>query len=99
MPPWSGRNRCIGLEDVCSYLAEGLAPSAERNPVSERGIPTVIELSSKKQTVINYIQGAVKIPESFDRVADVRFEEGKAVFTAASGESVETGVDWQFLFR
>jgi hypothetical protein len=99
MPPWSGRNRCIGLEDVCSLLADGLAPSAGRNPVNERGIPTVIELTPKNQTVINYIQGVVKIPESFDRVADIRFEEGKAVFTAAAGEKVETEVDWQFLFR
>ena len=98
-PPWNGRNRCLGLEDVCSYLAEGLAPSAARNPVSERGIPTIIELTPKQETVINYIQGVVKIPESFDRVADIRFEEGKAVFTAVSGESVETAVDWQFLFR
>ena len=26
MPPWSGRNACLGLEDVCGLLAEGLVP-------------------------------------------------------------------------
>jgi hypothetical protein len=96
--PWNGRNRCLGVEDVCSFLAEGLAPSAERNPVNERGIHTVLSLSPDKPTLINHIQGVVKIPSTFERVETVSFEEGRVVFRSPEEETVSADVDWNYVF-
>ncbi|TVQ37933.1 MAG: hypothetical protein EA384_10615 [Spirochaetaceae bacterium] len=96
--PWSGRNVCIGLEDVCGYLAEGLAPSLKKNPLSEAGVPTAVKLSPAKPVRINYIQGVTRVPAGFDRVQKVAFAPGVARFTAQSGKVAEAAVDWDFLF-
>jgi hypothetical protein len=96
--PWLGRNRCLGIEDVCSYLAEGLTPSAEHNPVNERGIHTVLSLSPDKPTVINHLQGVVKIPSTFERVEDISFDNGSITFRSPSGETVSADVDWNYVF-
>ena len=96
-PPWEGRNRCLGLEDVCGYFAEGLAASARPNPLNRAGIPTAIKLSPKTPTAVNYIQGAIRIPRGFDQVRGVRFLPGKVRFTSRSGKSVTAPVNHAFL--
>lgn len=95
--PWNGRNRCIGLEDVCAYLAEGLAPSTKKNPVKELEIPTAVKLSSKQPFSVKYIQGVVKIPKTFDRVKTVRFEKDGLLFLSPSENKVKALLDWGFL--
>ena len=97
--PWNGRNRCIGLEDICAYLGQGLAASAKKNPVSEFGIPTTVKLSPKKPFSVKYIQGVVKIPKSFDRVKNVKFEKEGIAFLSESGREVKAPVDWEFALR
>ncbi len=96
--PWNGRNCCIGLEDVCSYMADGLGPSIQKNPASEAGIATTMNLSPKKPTVVNYIEGVVKIPRGFDRVAKVAFSTAGVEFTSESGKSVKAAVHYDFVF-
>lgn len=96
--PWSGRNVCIGLEDVCGYLAEGLAPSIRQNPISDAGIATTVALSRRKPTLVNYIQGVVRVQPGFDRVRNVTFAPGLARFSSLSSKVVETAVDWEFLY-
>jgi hypothetical protein len=96
--PWSGRNCCIGLEDVCSSFADGLAASTKRNDLNERGIATVARLSPGKPTLVNYIQGATRIPRGFDRVASVVFDEDSAVFVAKSGKKQKVAVRPGFVF-
>ncbi len=96
--PWSGRNCCIGLEDVCGYLAEGLTPSAKKNPVSEQGIPTTVSLSSRKPYKVNYIQGVVTVPRGFDRVKQAAFSKGEVRFVSESGKTAVAAVRWSFLF-
>ena len=95
--PWSGRNLCIGLEDICGYLAEGLAPSARKNPISAAGVPTVVTLSPRKPTTVNYIQGVSRVPTGFDRVTRASFGPGGVRFASASGATVDVAVDWEFL--
>jgi hypothetical protein len=95
--PWSGRNCCIGLEDVCGYFAEGLSESAQANELNARGIPTVVQLHPARPTTISYIQGAIPVPENFDRVVDVRFSAGSARFVSNSGATAEARVDTGFL--
>jgi hypothetical protein len=96
-PPWDGRNRCLGLEDVCAYFAEGLAASVGANPVSDAGIPTAAVLSAKRPTSVNYIQGVVKVPRGFDEVASVSFGVGSATFVSTNGKTVTAPVNHEFL--
>ncbi len=95
--PWCGRNRCLGLEDVCGYFAEGLAPSLRKNLLRDAGIPTAVKLSKRRPTVVNYIQGAVAVPRGFDRVRDARFEPGAVIFRSYSGKTVTVPVYHAFL--
>jgi hypothetical protein len=95
--PWSGRNRCIGLEDVCAYLAEGLVDSAKKNPIQEAGAATVVTLSKSKPTVVRHIQGVVKVPKTFDRVKSVQFGAGELTFVSESGKKASTKTDWDFI--
>ena len=96
--PWNGRNNCLGLEDVCGYFANGLAASAGPNPLTEKGVPTAIELSATTPTEIRYIQGAVRVPEGFDRVRRIDFQPGKILLVSAAGPIVAVPVRHEFLF-
>ncbi|MEW5814861.1 MAG: hypothetical protein AB1798_05620 [Spirochaetota bacterium] len=97
LPPWSGRNCCIGLEDVCSFFAEGLGASAKKNFLNAAGIPTSITLSTVKLFYVNYIQGVVKIPRGFGRVKSVKFKNNTVDFLDQSGKAVTASVCYDFL--
>ncbi|MFP4356303.1 MAG: hypothetical protein ACLFUJ_14390 [Phycisphaerae bacterium] len=95
--PWSGRNRCLGLEDVCAYFADGLTNSAKKNIINEHGFDTTLTLSPKSPTHINYIQGVVKVPKSFQAVRTVTFRAGTLTFRDHAGNEVKTTVNYEFL--
>ena len=95
--PWLGRNNCLGLEDVCGYFATGMADSARPNVINKAGIPTTLKLSPKRPTVVNYIEGVVKVPRGFDRVKAVRFAKGRVTFLSASGKRATAPVNHDFL--
>ncbi len=97
-PPWNGRNCCIGLEDVCAYLALGLRESVRKNRASEKGVSTYLNLSEKKPTIINYIQGAAKIPKGFDKVRKVKVGAGEVTFLSYSEKSVTVPLYHWFLY-
>ncbi len=97
MAPWNGRNRCLGLEDVCGYFAEGIAASAKKNPLNEQGIPTSIQLSPKTPLAVNYIQGVVKVPRGFRKVRSAAFGKGEVTFTSVTGKKVTAEVQHEFL--
>ena len=95
--PWSGRNCCIGLEDVCGYFAEGLPSSAEENVLTQRGIPTAIELSDTEPTVIPYIQGVARVDRGFGAVASIDAGGDGLILTGVSGQSVSVVAQVGFL--
>jgi hypothetical protein len=95
--PWNGRNVCIGLEDVCSYFAEGIAPSIEKNILNNDGIPTALILNRKEPTVISYIQGLALVEDSFDEVDRIEFKTGGIDIIACSGAVVHSKVQWDYL--
>lgn len=95
--PWNGRNRCLGLEETCSYFAEGLGPSIRENTINKQGFPTAIELSPKKATVVNFIEGVVKIPPGFENVKAVEFGRNTATFISTTGKKVTVEVNHEFL--
>ena len=95
--PWDGRNACLGLEDVCGYFAEGLAPSVRENALKKAGVPTTIRLSAKQPTDVNYIEGVVQVPRGFGKVTRVRFAPGEVTFATAKGQKVTADVRHNFL--
>jgi len=95
--PWLGRNRCLGLEDSCSYFAEGLAESARPNLLTKAGIKTSLTLSPNKPSAVNHIQGVATIPAGFARVKTAEFEPGAVTFIDTAGLAVTALVNWDFL--
>ncbi|HNY28665.1 MAG TPA: hypothetical protein PLA90_18620 [Candidatus Sumerlaeota bacterium] len=95
--PWNGRNRCLGLEDVCSYLNEGMPVSAQPNEINKAGIPTAIELTPDRPTFVNYIQGVAKIPADFQVVKDVEFGKGEVTFVSVTDKRVTVPVNFEFV--
>ena len=95
--PWNGRNRCLGLEENCAYFAEGLGPSIRDNAINAKGFPTAITLSPTSETVVTFIEGAVKIPDGFENVKTARFAPGQVTFVSTTGKEVTVGVDHGFL--
>lgn len=95
--PWNGRNRCLGLEDVCGFFAHGLAASCRPNFLSRAGIRTAVSLSPTRSTVVNYIQGVARVPRGFDRVGSATFAPGKVTFTSITGKNASVAVRHQFL--
>jgi len=95
--PWNGINRCLGVEDGCTYFTFGLARSAKRNELNAAGIPTTLLLRPDRPTRINHIQGMTRTPAGFDRVKTATFVDNGVVFTAWSGKKAEAPVRWSFL--
>ena len=95
--PWSGRTRCIGVEDTCSYFADGLKHSVEHNKLNDLGFPTAIELHPDKPTEIRHIQGVAEIPADFGKVADAQFGDRSVTFRDIHGKRVTVKVDHSFV--
>ena len=95
--PWLGRNQCIGLEEVCGFLAEGLPASAESNPVSERGVQTAIQLHPDRPTIVNYLQGVLRVEPGFGRVDDIQMKSDRIVITGSNGSEVSTTAAGEFV--
>ena len=95
--PWNGRNNCLGLEDVTAHFADGLAPSSRDNVLTRKGVPTALELTAEKPTVVNYIQGVVRIPEGFENVKTLQFAPGQVTFVSSTGKRVTVPVRHEFL--
>ncbi len=95
--PWSGRNSCIGVEEVLGYLASGLAVSAVDNALTKRGFRTSMELDGVTPLLLKNIQGVCRIPEGFDRVATISFRPGRVIFYSVAGPTAEVEVDWDFV--
>lgn len=97
--PWNGRTYCIGVEDTCSYFAEGLKPSMDHNLLNDKGFPTTIQLDPEKPTQIRHIQGVAAVPADFGKVADVEFGDSCITFVDVNGGKVAVPVDYDFVMN
>jgi len=96
--PWNGRHiNVMGLEEVTSYFAPGLAEAAKKNPFTKKGFKTTLQMSPKRPQTINYIMAVTPIPTGFDQVKRITLAAGKATLVAKSGKRVETPIDTSFL--
>lgn len=95
--PWYGRNNCLGLEDVTACFADGLEASTKENVLTKEGAKTALDLKADQSTMINYIEGVVKVPREFDSVKILEFEAGKVTFVSNNGQRVTAPVRHEFL--
>jgi hypothetical protein len=99
-PPWNGRHiNVLALEEVTSWFHLGLAESAAKNPVSDRGYPTSVTLQASEPFAISYITGIAKIPPGFDRVKSIEAgaDRQQIILRSASGRQAKAAVDLAFL--
>jgi len=99
-PPWNSRHvNVMGLEEVTSCFHFGLAESARKNPIAQKGFPTCLTLNARKPLVVAYIMGVAGIPAGFDRVASIRAVPGERtiLLKSANGKQAEAAVDLDFL--
>jgi len=99
-PPWNGRHvNVMGLEEVTSYFAYGLAESARPNPLAKKGIPTTLKLHPQRPLVVPYIMGVAAIPAGFDRVRDIVAAPDRAriALVSESGKEVHIPLRLDFL--
>ena len=87
------------MEETCSYFADGLKPSVEENALTRKGWKTCGEFSPDKPFTVHHIQGVVRIPADFGKIASADFSEGRVIFTDQAGHTAEAAVDWKFLTR
>ena len=95
--PWNGRNNCLGLEDVTSFFADGIATSISDNILNQMGVSTTVTLSADKPTIVNYIQGVARIPEDFENVQSLEFLTGALTIISTTGKRVHVPVRHEFL--
>jgi hypothetical protein len=95
--PWKGRHRpVLGIEDVTAFFDFGLAASVTPNPLSQRGVPTMLELKSTRRLRIPYVMGIATIPKGFEAVSQVRFGAQTVTFVGDSGAAIQQAVDLSF---
>jgi hypothetical protein len=97
--PWNGRHvGVLGLEEVTSYFAYGLAESVSPNPVIKCGIPTAVKLNPRRPLVIPYVMAVAATPPGFDHVKEIApANDRKAVtLVSRSGKKVKAAVDLAF---
>ncbi len=97
-PPWNGRHLGrMGIEDVCSYFAEGV-DSSRLDLLKPLGIPTTRDFQKNSVVNLRNIQAVVPVPVGFGAVARiVPHGEGAIKLTAESGREIITSIDWNYL--
>jgi hypothetical protein len=97
-PPWSGRNCCLGIEDVCSLFDTGSKVSSTLNAFSERGFKTAHQFKKERPEVIPYIQGVASAPSGFSHVHAVRCEQNRVTFADAAGREASARLQAGFVY-
>lgn len=98
--PWNGRHRHrIALEEMTGNFHYGLAESAEPNALSAMGFTTAHSLSADSAFTVNYIMAVAPTSRGFGRVKSIEPGPGRrtVILTSASGQTVEQGLDPDFL--
>ncbi len=95
-PPWNSRHfGRLGIEDVCSYFANGVALSRQ-HPLS--GIPTVRRFRSDVTVSLKVVQGVAAVPQDFGLTTSIRpVAENSVAITGESGKEIIIPMEWEFV--
>lgn len=95
--PWHGQSACLGLENTCSFFANGITDSTKPNAIRRAGISTAVKFSAKAPTDVRVIQGVLRVPKGFGKVTKAEFSRKKVTFFSGS-KKASTKVNWEFLY-
>jgi hypothetical protein len=74
-PPWNGRNvGVLGIEEGRAWSANGYAASAAPNPLSQSGVPTVLDLDPDGTAEVRHVVGALPRPDGWTQIAALEVE-------------------------
>ena len=97
--PWSSRHIArLGIEDVCSYFAQGHNASIA-NPLESEGIATSREFHADQPVRLRVVQAVASLPEGFGSITDIVDENGYAVLVDESGTRVRTATSTAYLLE
>jgi hypothetical protein len=97
-PPWNGRNvGVLGIEEGRAWSANGYAASAAPNPLSDSGVPTVLELDPDGTAEVRHVVGALSRPDRWTEIASVQAEGDRLTLTDISGATLNVPFDARFL--
>jgi len=92
--PWNGRHvNVLGIEEVTSSVATGLADSLGPNTAAQDGCQTILDLNPEAPTVVNFIFGIAPIPLGFDHVAQIESTPTGIRIQSRSGQFTEAAID------
>jgi hypothetical protein len=96
--PWqSVHTGRMGIEDICSYFADGLEASRE-NRLDHLGIATTRLFEARTPVTLRTVQAVAATPSGFGRVADIVMgSPGFVTIVDDFGTAVECVVDWDFV--
>lgn len=97
--PWNGRHLGrLGVEEVCSYFANGVDLSRQDLLAAEK-IPTTRRFSKDETVSLKTIQAVAAVDPGFGAVFGI-IPSGKSAvkIVGENGQEVTSPVDWTFLF-
>ncbi|MGV3616035.1 MAG: hypothetical protein ACO1SV_11935 [Fimbriimonas sp.] len=95
--PWSGRHRrVLGIEDVTSYMHDGLAVSVAENDASRAGFRTFHDLTHEQGMTVKVIFGVTEVPEDFGHVSEI-VPTGGGVEIRDGRQAITTALDLDHL--
>ena len=99
-PPWGGRHTArMGIEEVCSYFADGLEAS-RADPLSHLGISTTRQFTPDVAVTLRTVQAVAFTPVGFRRVTRIATESpGQVTVTDELGQTVTSNVDWSYVIE
>lgn len=97
--PWNGRHTGrLGVEEVCSYFANGVDVSRQ-DLLAAEGIPTTRHFKNDEIVSLKTIQAVAAVNPDFGAVSKILPAGDEAVtLTGESGVSIKMPIDWKFLF-
>jgi hypothetical protein len=88
----------MAIEDMTAFFHVGLSASCRPNALTAQRIMTSLEPDESGRLSIPYIQGVARIPEGFDRVAEIEQHDTHVRLVADSGQQVEVACRVNFVF-
>lgn len=97
--PWSGRTRCLGVEDNCVAIGDDDLNAELRSDLDNNGIRYNHILDKNHKMTINYIEGVQKVPSEFGEVKNIIFNDCEISLISQTGREISITVDWEYLYR
>jgi hypothetical protein len=97
--PWNARHLGrIGIEEVCSYFANGV-DLARQDLLANEGIPTSRQFKQNETVSLKTIHAAASVNPNFGMISKI-IPAGDAAVTIANeaGDSLTIPLHWKFLF-